>query len=92
MDFGWKYASFSTKIHIITLTIKQIHQIKPEKGCNSTRQYQPKNDQLAENEDSKSYVFPSDSCRSGDEQLSDSGRTAIHRVVGQLSADGQTAV
>ena len=44
------------------------------------------------NEDSKSRVFQSDSCRSGDEQLSDSGRTAVHRVVGQLSADGQTAV
>ncbi len=40
----------------------------------------------------KTAFFPSDSCRTGDEQLSDSGRTAVHRVVGQLSADGQTAV
>ena len=91
-DFGWKYAIFSAKILFILLLFIQIQQNISRKSSNSTLQYQPQNDLLAENEDSKSHVFPSGSCRTGDEQLSDSGRTAVRRWVGQLSADSQTAV
>ena len=84
-DFGWKYAIFSAKTQVIPLEIKQIHQARPGKGCNSTRQYQSWNNQTATEKDAKSTVFPV-------RQLSDWRRTAVGLRTDSCPSRRRTAV